>query len=105
MVDLICKICPQFTHLTSENSQISPADLHSNNTVIKVDATYTSDLLTGNGLGGKEVLGISWYPISDVLEFDVAISLHTLMPTKHNIVSFASRFYDHWASCHQQLLR
>jgi len=77
MVDLICKICHLFIHLTSENSQISPADLYSNNSVIEEDTTYTSDLLTGNRLGGKKVLGISWHPISDVLEFDVAISLHT----------------------------
>jgi len=77
--------------------QISPADLHSNSSVIEEDATYTSDLLTGSGPSGQKVLGISWNPISDVLEFDVrqiAISLYTLTPTKHKIASFASRFYD-----------
>jgi len=31
--------------------QISPADLHSNSSVIEEDTTYTSDLLTGSGPG------------------------------------------------------
>jgi len=39
------------------HKQISPADLHSNSSVIEEDATYTSDLLTGSGPGGQKVLG------------------------------------------------
>jgi len=35
--------------------QISPADLHSNSSVIEEDATYTSNLLTGSGPGGQKV--------------------------------------------------
>jgi len=40
---------------------------------------------------------VSWNTVDDVLEFnirEIANSLHTLTPTKWNIVSFASRFYD-----------
>ena len=61
------------------------------------DTTYTSDLLEGSVPGGQKVLGVSWSPISDMLEFDirgVAKSLQTLEPTKRNIVGFASKFYD-----------
>ena len=40
---------------------------------------------------------MSWKTIDDMLEFDIreiANSLHTLTPTKWNIVSLAFRFYD-----------
>ena len=47
--------------------------------------------------GGHKVLGVSWNPTSDTLEFDIteiAKSLHELKPTKHNIVGVASRVYN-----------
>jgi len=75
---------PTLHQRIASHEQVSPADLHSNSSVIEEDVTYTSDPLTGSGPGGQKVLGISLNPISDVLEFDVrqiAISLHTLMPT------------------------
>ena len=61
------------------------------------DTTYTSGLLEGNTPGGQKVLGVSWNPVSDVLEFNIrgiAESLQSLAPTKRNIIGFASRFYD-----------
>ena len=64
--------------------QISPPDVHSMNIVVEEDATYTSDLLTGSVPGGQSIVGVSWNPINDELEFDIrqlAISLHTLTPT------------------------
>ena len=65
--------------------------------VSEEDMTYTSGLLEGSGPGGQKVLGVSWNPVSDVLEFDIrtlAQSLQTMKPTKRNIIGFASRFYD-----------
>ena len=59
--------------------------------------TYTSRLLEGNVPGGQKVLGVSWNPVSDMLESDireVAQSLQTLEPTKRNIIGFTSKFYD-----------
>ena len=47
--------------------------------------TYTSRLLERNVPGGQKVLGVSWNPVSDMLESDireVARSLQTLEPTK-----------------------
>ena len=58
--------------------------------------TYTSRLLEGNVPGSQKVLGVSWNPVSDMLEFDireVAQSLQTLEPTKQNIIGFTSKFY------------
>jgi len=59
---------PTLRQRIASHKQISPADLHSNSSVMEEDATYTlsSDLLTGSGPGGQKVLGISWNPISDV---------------------------------------
>ena len=71
------------------------------------DETYTSDLLTGSVTGGQGVLGVSWNPTNDVLEFDIkqiAISLHTLSPAKHNIVSSLQDFTTHWAFCFQWVI-
>ena len=59
--------------------------------------TYTSRLLEGNVPGDQKVLGVSWNPVSDMLESDireVAKSLQTLEPTKRNIIGFTSKFYD-----------
>ena len=74
-----------------------PPTLDTNSRVIEEDITYTSGLLEGNMPGGQKVLGVSWNPVSDVLEFDIrgiAKSLQSLTPTKRNIIGFASRFYD-----------
>jgi len=59
--------------------------------------TYTSNLLTGRKPDGQKILGVSLDPTNDVLLFDIRAivnSLHTLEPTKHNIVGVASCFYD-----------
>ena len=68
------------------------------NTVVEEDSTYTSGVLTsGSTLGGQKVLGVSWNPPSDTLEFDItniARSLHELEPTKRDIVGVSSRVYD-----------
>ena len=64
------------------------------------DSTYASNLLAGSIPGSQKVLGVDWNPVSDVLEFDlrdIASSLQSLKPTKHNIVGLASRFY--WVFC------
>ena len=40
---------------------------------------------------------MSWNTVDDTLEFDIreiATFLHTLKPTKRNIIAFTSRFYD-----------
>ena len=77
--------------------ELKPTILRSMGSVVEEDSTYTCNLLTGNVSGGQKVLEVSWNTIDYVLEFDIreiANSLHTLTPTKQNIVSFASRFYD-----------
>ena len=68
-----------------------------NGSVVEEDSTYASNLLVGSIPGSQKVLGVGWNPVSDVLEFDlsdIASSLRSLKPTKHNIVGFALRFYD-----------
>ena len=74
-----------------------PPTLDTNSRVVEEDTTYTSGLLEGNMPEGQKVLGVSWNPISDVLEFDIrgiAKSFQSLAPTKRNIIGFAWRFYD-----------
>ena len=71
--------------------------LDNNCKVVEEDTTYTSGLLDGSMAGDQKVLGVSWNHVSDVLEFDIrgiAQSLQSLIPTKRNIIGFASRFYD-----------
>ena len=74
-----------------------PPAVDTNSRVVEEDTTYTSGLLDGHMPGGQKVLGVSWNPVSDLLEFDIrgiAKSLQSLEPTKRNIIGFASRFYD-----------
>ena len=70
-------------------------NVHHDDTIIEEDSTYTGGILPGGcTLGGQKVLGVSWSPTSDTLEFDItdiAKSLHELKPTKRNIVGVASR--------------
>ena len=68
------------------------------------DTTYTSGLLIGSLPDGQWVLGVSWNPINDVLEFDIrciAFFLHSLPPANRNIVSLQD-FMTHWAFCFHQ---
>ena len=79
------------------DEQKLPNNSCTNSSVMEEDSTYTSDLLAGSTAGSLKVLGVGWNPVNDVLEFDlreIANSLHSLKPTKRNIVWFASRFYD-----------
>ena len=85
-------------HITDELlSAQKPPTSDNNYKVVEEDSTYTSELLEGIMPGGQKVLGISWSPVNDMLEFNirgVAQSLQSLTPTKRNIIGFASRFYD-----------
>lgn len=79
------------------DEQKLPNNSCTNSSVMEEDSTYTSNLLAGSTAGSLKVLGVGWNPVNDVLEFDlreIANSLHSLKPTKCNIVGFASRFYD-----------
>ena len=74
-----------------QRSDQSQPVLDTSSNVMEEDMTYTSRLLEGNVTGGQKVLGVSWNPVSDMLEFDireVAQSLQTLEPTKRNIIGF-----------------
>ena len=65
--------------------------------VMEENTTYTSTLFNNETPNRQKVLGVSWDPASDMLEFDIrpiAASLQALQPSKRNIISFASRFYD-----------
>ena len=65
--------------------------------VMEENTTYTSTLFNNKTPNRQKVLGVSWDPASDMLEFDIrpiAASLQALQLTKRNIISFASRFYD-----------
>ena len=79
------------------DEQKLPNNSCTNSSVMEEDSTYTSNLLAGSTVGSLKVLGVGWNPVNDVFEFDlreIANSLHSLKPTKRNIVGFASRFYD-----------
>ena len=87
---------PTLRKRISEEQRL-PADDEVNRSIMEEDETYTSNLLTGSKPDGQKVLGVSWDPTNDVLLFDIRAivnSLHTLEPTKRNIVGVASRFYD-----------
>jgi len=85
---------PTLRKRISEEQRL-PADDEVNRSIMEKDETYTSNLLTGSKPDGQKVLGVSWDPTNDVLLFDIRAivnSLHTLEPTKHNIVGVASHF-------------
>ena len=69
------------------------------------DTTYTSELLVGSMPGGQQVLGVSWNPVNDMLEFDirgVAQSLQSLTPTKQNetLLGLLQDSMIHWGFWH-----
>ena len=75
-------------HITDElPSAQKPPTSGNNYKVVEEDTTYTSELLEGSMPGSQKVLGVSWNPVNDMLEFDirgVAQSLQSLTPTKRN---------------------
>lgn len=80
-----------------QNSEQNQSTSYTGSSVVEEDTTYTSNLLEGSVPGGQKIFGVSWNPVTDVLEFDireVAKSLQALEPTMRNIISFALRFYD-----------
>ena len=80
--------------ITNELPSAQKSPILDTNSRTVEEETYTSGLLEGNMPGGQKVLGVSWNPVSDVLEFGIAKSLQSLAPTKRNIIGFPSRFYD-----------
>ena len=92
------QICYKFCKPPVANDQRTSNHVHHGDTIVEKDSTYTGGILPGGCTsGGQKVLGVSWNPISDTLEFDnteIAKSLHELKPTKRNIVGVASRVYN-----------
>ena len=81
----------------STNNQNPSCPKPASSSVVEENTTYTSTLFNNEMPNRQKISGVSWDPGSDTLEFDIrtiANSLQVLHPTKRNIVSFASRFYD-----------
>jgi len=88
---------PMLNQKILSDQQCSSIQAESGSCVVEEDTTYSSSLLGGTVPGGQKVLGVRWNTVDDTLDFDIreiATSLHTLKPTKRNIIAFASRFYD-----------
>ena len=81
----------------SANNQNPSCPEPASSSVVEENTTYTSTLFNNEMSNRQKILGVSWDPDSDMLEFDIrsiAKSLQALEPTKRNIVTVASRFYD-----------
>ena len=88
------------TSKAAEPKSVQPLRAYRERNVVSEDKTYVKSMLgtiEEKNSSDPKVLGVRWNPMKDALIFDltaIANFARDLEPTKRNVVSVASKFYD-----------